>query len=68
MTLICNMLYVRDVRNSLLIAHDQGLVSDEELLLLKPNSSKKPRAFVQKNLRGLAPRESRNPSAFPGFE
>jgi len=27
------MPYLRDVRNSLLIAHDQGLVSDEELSL-----------------------------------
>ena len=35
------MPYLRDVKNSLLIAHDQGLVSDEELLLLlKANLSK----------------------------
>ena len=40
------MPYLRDVRNSLLIAHDQGLVSDEELLLLlKANSSKKTPEF-----------------------
>ena len=35
------MPYLRDVRNSLLIAHDQGLLSDRELLLLlKANLSK----------------------------
>ena len=35
------MPYLRDVRNSLTIAHDQGLLSDGELLLLlKANLSK----------------------------
>ena len=46
------MPYLRDVRNSLLIAHDQGLVSDEELLLLlKANSSKNPEFSYEKYAR-----------------
>lgn len=43
------MPYLRDVRNSLLIAHDQGLVLDEELLLLlEANSSKNPEFSYEK--------------------
>lgn len=46
------MPYLRDVRNSLLIAHDQGLLSDEELLLLlKANSSKNPEFSYEKYAR-----------------
>lgn len=46
------MPYLRDVRNSLLIAHDQGLVSDEELmLLLKATSSKNPEFSYEKYAR-----------------
>ena len=46
------MPYLKDVRNSLLIAHDQGLLSDEELLLLlKANSSKNPEFSYEKYAR-----------------
>lgn len=46
------MPYLKDVRKSLLIAHDQGLVSDEELLLLlKENSSKNPEFSYEKYAR-----------------
>ena len=46
------MPYLRDVRNSLLIAYGQGLVSDEELLLLlKANSSKNPEFSYEKYAR-----------------
>ena len=46
------MPYLRDVRNSLLVAHDQGLLSDEELLLLlKANSSKNPEFSYEKYAR-----------------
>ena len=46
------MSYLRDVRNSHLMAHDQGLVSDEELLLLlKANSSKNPEFLYEKYTR-----------------
>ena len=46
------MPYLRDVRNSFLIAHDQGLVSDEELLLLlEVNSSKTPEFSYEKYAR-----------------
>lgn len=43
------MPYLKYVRNSLLIAHDQGLLSDKELLLLlKANSSKNPKFSYEK--------------------
>lgn len=46
------MPYLKDVRKSLLIAHDQGLVSDEELLLLlKKTSSKNPEFSYEKYAR-----------------
>ena len=43
------MPFLRDVRNSLIIGHEQGLLSDEELLLLlEENSSKKPEFSYEK--------------------
>lgn len=46
------MPYLKDVRKSLLIAHDQGLVSDEELLLLlTETSSKNPEFSYEKYAR-----------------
>ena len=56
------MPFLRDVRNSLRIAHEQGLLSDEELLLLlEENSSKNPEFSYEKYAR--LSKESRNPSA-----
>ena len=52
MTVICNMPFLRDVRNSLIIGHEQGLLSDEELLLLlEENSSKIPEFSYEKYAR-----------------
>ena len=46
------MPFLRDVRNSLIIAHEQGLLSDEELLLLlEENSSKIPEFSYEKYAR-----------------
>ena len=46
------MPYLRDVRNSLIIAHEQGLLSDEELLLLlEEDSSKNPEFSHEKYAR-----------------
>ena len=62
------MLYLRDVRNSILIAHDQGLVSDEELmLLLKATSSKNQEFSYEKYARSVS-RVLRSPSACPSLE
>ena len=46
------MPFLRDVRNSLIIGHEQGLLSDEELLLLlEENSSKNPEFSYEKYAR-----------------
>ena len=46
------MPFLRDVRNSLVIGHEQGLLSDEELLLLlEENSSKNPEFSYEKYAR-----------------
>ena len=43
------MLWLKDVRNSLLIAHNNSLLSDEELLLLlDENSSENPQLNYDK--------------------
>ena len=42
------MLRLKDVRNSLLIVHNNSLLSDEELLLLDENSSENPQFNYEK--------------------
>ena len=39
---------LKDVRNSLLIAHNNTLLSDEEILLLDENSSENPQFNYEK--------------------
>ena len=42
------MLRLKDVRNSLLIVHNNSLLSDEELLLLDENSPENPQFNYEK--------------------